>query len=152
VESEEAETVKDSVDENSVVTPAESFGVMVIVADSPFPTVAEVDPSENVAGTPATVHVTVADEDNAPGAELSSVLVRLSVQIEYVIVARPTVRESPSIGRTIAEVPDSGIPLRRIAVCNVVVFAAAPLIAVRAISFALTVYPTPEAVPPVRAV
>jgi hypothetical protein len=83
VESDEAETVNDSVTAaNKVVTPAESFGVIVIVADSPFATEAVVDESENEAGAPATVHTTVAEDDNAPGAVESSALVRLSVQIE----------------------------------------------------------------------
>jgi hypothetical protein len=61
VESDDAETVKLSVLERSVVFPAESLGVIVIVADSPLAKEAEVEESEKDAGAPAIVQTTVAD-------------------------------------------------------------------------------------------
>jgi hypothetical protein len=69
VESEVAETVKVSTtglaavidSTKSVVTPLASFGVITIVADSPFATEAEVADKVNEAGAPATVQTTVVD-------------------------------------------------------------------------------------------
>jgi hypothetical protein len=56
----------------SVVTPAESFGVIVIVALSPAPRDPEVELRVNDAGTPATVQTTVVEADDTPGALVSS--------------------------------------------------------------------------------
>jgi hypothetical protein len=64
----------------------------------------------NEAGTPATLQTTVVDEDSAPGAFVSSVEAVLSDHTEYVIVARPTVIESPGTGTATVVVPVSGAP------------------------------------------
>jgi hypothetical protein len=137
----------------SVETPAESNGVMVNVAVSPAAIDAVVALSENDEGAPATVQVTFLDADSAPGALVSSVAPLLSVQTEYVIVARPAVMDSPGIGTEIVADPVSGKPETNTpVVCRVVVFAAAPEIAVRAISFTLKLVDSPVDCPVVREV
>ena len=121
----------------SVVTPAESFGVIVIVALSPAARDPEVELRVNDAGAPATVQTTVVEADNAPGALVSSVFWALSVQTLYVIVASPAVTDSPNTGKTTFEVPVSVFPLRISPVCKDVTPSGAPATAVRAISLAL---------------
>jgi hypothetical protein len=137
----------------SVETPAESNGVMVNVAVSPAAIDAVEALSENDAGYPATVQVTFLDADSAPGALVSSVAPSLSVQTEYVIVARPAVMDSPGIGTEIVADPVSGLPETNTpVVCRVVVAAAAPAIAVRAISFTLKLTDSPLVCPVSREV
>jgi hypothetical protein len=92
---------------NSVVTPAESFGVIVKVAVSPAAIEAVEALKEKLAGAPATVHVTVVEAERAPGDVASSPLPVLSVQTLYEIVASPADSDSPEIGRTRPEVPVS---------------------------------------------